>query len=106
MNLDELQDRIACREDLHTEFGEWRVHADDLAATLTAFANTGGGRLIVGVNKDRRIAGVTDADRAMQGLDSIAYQSCEPRMCCAARQSISSLADWGWSPAWAAACSG
>ena len=78
MNLNELHNRIERWEDLRTEFKEWPVHSDDLAATLTAFANTDGGQLILGVAKARRIVGVTDADRAMQSLDSIAYQSCEP----------------------------
>ena len=78
MNLNELHNRIERWEDLRTEFKEWPVHSDDLAATLTAFANTDGGQLILGVAKDRRIVGVADADRAMQSLDSIAYQSCEP----------------------------
>ena len=78
MNLNELHNRIERWEDLRTEFMEWPVHSDDLAATLTAFANTDGGQLILGVAKDHRIVGVADADRAMQSLDSIAYQSCEP----------------------------
>jgi len=78
MNLNELHSRIARWEDLRTEFKEWPVHSDDLAAALTAFANTDGGQLILGVNKARQIVGVADADRAMQSLDSIAYQNCEP----------------------------
>lgn len=78
MNLNELHSRIARWEDLRTEFKEWPVHADDLAATLTAFANTDGGQLILGVNKDRQIVGVADADRVMQNPDSVAYQNCEP----------------------------
>ena len=78
MNLNELRQRIARWEDLHTEFKEWPVHNDDLAAALTAFANTDGGQLILGVDKDRRIIGIADADRVMQTIDSIAYQNCEP----------------------------
>jgi ATP-dependent DNA helicase RecG len=78
MNLNELRQRIAHREDLHTEFKEWPVHNDDLAAALTAFANTDGGQLILGVDKDRRVIGVADADLVMRTIDSIAYQNCEP----------------------------
>lgn len=78
MNSNELQGRIARWEDLRTEFKEWPAHSDDLAAALTAFANTDGGQLILGVNKARQVIGVADADRVMQNLDSIAYQNCEP----------------------------
>ena len=34
MNLETLQQRIATGEDLHTEFKEWPIHADSLAAVL------------------------------------------------------------------------
>jgi ATP-dependent DNA helicase RecG len=78
MDLETLQSRIAKWEDLHTEFKEWPVHADDLAASLVAFANTDSGQLILGVAKERRIAGVGDADRVMQTVDQVAYQNCEP----------------------------
>ena len=78
MNLNELHGRMAGWEDRRTEFKEWPVHTDELAAALTAFANTDGGQLILGVNKARQIVGVADADRVMQSLDSIAYQNCEP----------------------------
>lgn len=63
---------------MHTEFKEWPVHADQLAAALVAFANTDGGRLILGVNKDHKIVGVKDPDKIMQKIDQIAYQNCEP----------------------------
>ena len=78
MDLNELHSRIARWEDLRTEFKEWPVHSDDLAAAFTAFANTDGGQLILGVKKDRQIVGIADADRVMQSLDSVAYQNCEP----------------------------
>ena len=78
MNRLELQQRIEKWEDLHTEFKEWPVHADDLAASLVSFANTDGGQLILGVTKERNIIGIPDADRVMQAVDSVAYQNCEP----------------------------
>ena len=71
MNLNELRQRIAHWEDLHTEFKEWPVHNDDLAAALTAFANTDGGQLILGVDKERRIIGIADADRVMRTIHSL-----------------------------------
>ncbi len=78
MNVDELRQRMATWEDLHTEFKEEIVHEDDLSAALVAFANTDGGQLIFGVNKMRQVVGVSNADRVMQRLDQIAYHNCEP----------------------------
>jgi ATP-dependent DNA helicase RecG len=78
MNRAELQRRLHKWEDLHTEFKEWPVQADDLAASLIAFATTDGGQLILGVAEDRRIHGVADADAVMQKVDQVAYQNCEP----------------------------
>lgn len=78
MNLIELYDRLQRWENLHTEFKETDIHTDDLAAALTAFANTDGGQLIFGVDKNRRITGVSDPDRLMQRIDQAAYNNCEP----------------------------
>lgn len=78
MNLPELQERIARWENLHTEFKEWPVHPDDLAASIVAFANTDGGQLILGVTKDREIVGVTDSDQVARVVDDVAANNCEP----------------------------
>jgi ATP-dependent DNA helicase RecG len=78
MNVSELRERIALWENLHTEFKEWPVHPDDLAASLVAFANTDGGELILGVANDRTIVGVEDADRVTRDVDNIAANNCEP----------------------------
>jgi len=78
MELLELHQRIARWEDLHTEFKEQNVHPDDIAAALVAFANTDGGQLIFGVNRNRVIVGVEDVEQLMQRVDQIAYNNCEP----------------------------
>jgi len=78
MNLLELQERISRWEDLHTEFKEWPVQPDDLAASLVAFANTDGGQLIIGVTNNRVIVGVDDADRVTRDVDNVATNNCEP----------------------------
>jgi ATP-dependent DNA helicase RecG len=78
MNLLILQHRIEKWEDVHTEFKQWPIHNDDLAASLVAFANTDSGQLILGVAKDHIIRGVDDADKTMQRVDQVAYQNCEP----------------------------
>lgn len=78
MNILELQERIAQWEDLHTEFKDWPVQPDDLAASLVAFANTDGGQLILGVTNNRVIVGVDDADRVTRDVDNVAANNCEP----------------------------
>ena len=78
MNLEELEERISRWEGLHTEFKEWPVHPDDLAASLVAFANTDGGQLILGVSEARAIKGVQDPDRIARDVDNVAANNCEP----------------------------
>lgn len=78
MDQNTLRERIQRWEDLHTEFKAWPINANSCAETLTAFANTDGGQLILGVDKARQLVGVPDADRIMQWVDNIAYQNCEP----------------------------
>lgn len=78
MNLAEVEERISRWEDLHTEFKEWPVHPDDLAASLVAFANTDGGQLILGVSESREIKGVQDPDRVARDVDNVAANNCEP----------------------------
>ncbi len=78
MDAPALKRRIERWEDLHTEFKAWPIHPDDIAATLVAFANTDGGQLLLGVTNEGHIVGVPDVDRAMQMVDSVAYQNCEP----------------------------
>lgn len=78
MNLGELEERISRWEGLHTEFKEWPVHPDDLAASLVAFANTDGGQLILGVSEARAIKGVQDPDRIARDVDNVAANNCEP----------------------------
>ncbi|HEX7180482.1 MAG TPA: RNA-binding domain-containing protein [Thermoanaerobaculia bacterium] len=78
MNSEELRERIEHWEDLHTEFKQWPVHPDDLAASLVAFANTDGGRLILGVSEAREVIGVEDPDRVARDVDNVAANNCEP----------------------------
>jgi ATP-dependent DNA helicase RecG len=78
MDLAQLQARVRRGEDLHTEFKEWPIHADDLANSLIAFANTDGGQLILGVTDDGRMLGVDDPAATAQQVDQIAYNNCRP----------------------------
>jgi ATP-dependent DNA helicase RecG len=78
MDVFELRERIARWENLHTEFKEWPIHPDDLAAEIVAFANTDGGQLVLGVAKDRSVVGVDDPDKVAQFVDNVASNNCAP----------------------------
>lgn len=78
MNVAELQERILRWEDLHTEFKEWPVAPDDLAATIVAFANTDGGQFVLGVANDRSVRGVDNSDRVTRDVDNVALNNCQP----------------------------
>lgn len=75
MTASDIADRLAGGENLHTEFKGWPIRPDDLAATLTAFANTDGGVVFLGVDDDGTATGI---DRAMQLVDNVAYNNCAP----------------------------
>ncbi|GBC97000.1 hypothetical protein HRbin16_02816 [bacterium HR16] len=78
MDAESLRQRVESGEDIHTEFKAAPVHPDDIAAELVAFANTDGGELIFGVDDERHIVGVSEADSLMRQVDNVAYQNCEP----------------------------
>lgn len=74
----ELQQRIQKGEDLHTEFKEARISADDLAEAIVAFANTDGGEIVFGVNRTGEVVGIADVDALMRHVDNAAAQNCQP----------------------------
>ena len=80
MDLADLKNRLARGENLHTEFKQWPVQPDDLAATIVAFANTDGGQLFLGVDDKGEVAGIerNDQDRVSQAVDNVAYNSISP----------------------------
>jgi len=82
MDEAELLRLIRQWEDSYTEFKEESAHPDDLAASIVAFANTDGGRLILGVAQDGRITGVANPDRLMQRIDQICHRNVEPPLVC------------------------
>lgn len=78
MDLMTLLELLSRGEDLHTDFKQTVGAPEELAKDLVAFANTDGGRLIIGVTDDRRIVGVADPDRVNRDVDNAAYNNCEP----------------------------
>jgi predicted HTH transcriptional regulator len=65
MDVIELLEIIGAGEDSKTQFKEFFSSPDALAAEITAFANTNGGRIVVGVSDDGELIGLT--------LDKVAH---------------------------------
>ena len=80
MNETELLAILARGEDSRHQFKENISNVDSLAAELVAFANSGGGTLIVGANDAGEVVGLTAADigRLNQLLSNAASQSVRP----------------------------
>src|SRR5215475_8599769 len=78
--MDALSKLLARGENLHTEFKQWPVHPDDLAAAMTAFANTDGGCIVLGVDDRGQVVGLaeSDRDRIAQVVDNVAFHNVHP----------------------------
>ncbi len=74
----ELRELINKGEGHHLEFKEEQENNDDFAKTFVAFANTDGGKILVGISNDGSIRGINDIDSLMRRLDDIAINRCEP----------------------------
>lgn len=71
MNWPEVQDRIARGEDEHTEFKRGLGDPKGVGRAVAAFANTDGGVVVLGVEDDRTVCGVREAEgKASERLTS------------------------------------
>jgi len=77
MDIKALKEIIAIGEDSFTEFKEEKVHPDDLAAEMVAFANTEGGKILLGISDGREIKGISEPDREMHRIENISHNNCE-----------------------------
>jgi len=75
-----LLDTIACGESSRIQFKADFKNANQLAAEMVAFANSGGGRILVGVNDDGSMAGLLapDIGRLNQLISNVASQCVHP----------------------------
>lgn len=80
MDKEELAEIIEKGEDSFTEFKEEKIHSDDLASEIVAFANTEGGKILLGVSDKKEIKGVSRPDKEMQRIENISYNNCEPSL--------------------------
>lgn len=78
METEKLNERIRVGEDSRTEFKREDAHNDDLAAAIVSFANGTGGDLILGIDNDRQIVGVSNSDQLALRLDQVCRQNVDP----------------------------
>ena len=78
MNTIELLELINKGEGYHLEFKLEEENNEDFAKTIVCFANTDGGKILIGVDDTGNIIGVSDIDKVMLRMDDIALNRCEP----------------------------
>ncbi|MGF7213980.1 putative HTH transcriptional regulator [Spirosoma lacussanchae] len=78
MTRTELDELIGQGESVRLEFKRSLSSAHRIARTLTAFANTAGGTLLIGVADDGRIVGVPSELREMRKIEEATDQFVEP----------------------------
>jgi ATP-dependent DNA helicase RecG len=78
VNTIELLELINKGEGYHLEFKLEEENNEDFAKTIISFANTDGGRILIGVDDNGKTIGVSDIDKVMLRIDDIALNRCEP----------------------------
>ncbi|KPC24092.1 ATP-dependent DNA helicase [Pseudomonas syringae pv. cilantro] len=80
METTELIDVISRGEDSRQQFKADMTNADALAAEIVAFSNTAGGRILIGVNDDGSVRGLSGADlaRLKELVSNAASQNVRP----------------------------
>ena len=78
MTRTQLDDLIAQGEGTRLEFKRTLSSAHRIARTLTAFANTAGGTLLIGVADDRRILGVPSEFKEVRSLEDATDRLIDP----------------------------
>ena len=79
MTTDELKDLIREGENSHVEFTSKAVSNEELAIVIIAFLNGQGGTLLLGVEDDGAIGGLTQsADSAMNAISQICQARVKP----------------------------
>lgn len=78
MTLQELSQLVSLGEGLHLEFKRKVPRPERFAKEIIAFANTRGGRVLIGVDDDGRLAGVRDAEEEEYALRQALDGRCDP----------------------------
>lgn len=90
MEIQELEKLLRLGEDSTTEFkgiarSEYRIDPYDVAKVVSSLANTGGGRILLGVEDDSTVTGVgtiQQADAAMRQVVQACQQNVHPPIIC------------------------
>ena len=78
ITVEELRQKIRSGEDSYTEFKERVDNPESLAGEIVAFANTEGGRVLVGVADDGRVVGLSDPAQTSTMLAQICRENVLP----------------------------
>jgi predicted HTH transcriptional regulator len=76
-----LLDLVAEGEGLRIEFKRLIHSAPKIARSITAFANTSGGVILIGVDDDRRIVGIHSEKETLQVIEEALKFHIEPKPC-------------------------
>lgn len=71
MTLKELEKRVARGEDLFTEFKHKINFPEKIAKEIVAFANTKGGQLFIGIDDNKSIFGLKNAEEEIFALKNV-----------------------------------
>jgi len=83
-----LKQLIAEGENQHLDFKYCVSDSRKIARTLTAFSNSGGGRILIGVRDNGSIAGIR-TDEEIYMVDTAAHLFCRPEISYVVKQHIS-----------------
>jgi predicted HTH transcriptional regulator len=76
----ELKKLVSKGEGQHLEFKRKAAHPDKIAHELIAFANTGGGILLVGVDDDKSILGLKYPEEESHAINIALEKQCRPKL--------------------------
>jgi len=78
MTLEEIKHLVSRGEGRHLEFKRRVPEPERLAKEVVAFANSGGGHLLIGVGDDGKIVGVRDSEEEEFSLKQALGMNCRP----------------------------
>jgi predicted HTH transcriptional regulator len=78
--VQELKRLVAKGEGPHLEFKRKASHPDKIAHELIAFANTGGGIMLIGVDDDKSIPGLKYPEEESHIVNDVLEKQCRPKL--------------------------
>ena len=80
VQLQELKKLVLRGEGQNLEFKRKAAHPDKIAHELIAFANTGGGTMLIGVDDDKSIPGVKYPEEESHMVNDMLDKQCRPKL--------------------------